>query len=49
MTRVEVAPLLDAAGAAVDALQSLGLPVAVVGGFAVAVRGRLKRLARVRR
>jgi predicted nucleotidyltransferase len=40
MTRVEVAPLLDAAAAAVDALQSLGLPVALVGGFAVAVRGR---------
>lgn len=40
MKRPEVAPLLDAAQAALGALAQLGLQAAIVGGFAVAVRGR---------
>lgn len=40
MTDATAVPLLEAASAAVESLQALGFPVALVGGFAVALRGR---------
>ena len=40
MSGDEIAPLVAAAGAATALLENLGLPAAIVGGFAVAVRAR---------